>query len=758
MLLKTPVRFSACILAIVVIFLLDVASQLHALATLGYFIIIIYILRFPSQKTHALILSALASAFIIVDYLWSLTDGMHIPVDRLLSILTIWMTVYFSARYKNLLDKDSKHKSQLHAVFNNATEAILIINAAGKIVLANLYSEKLFGFNEGELAGKNVDTLVPEGLRTSHRSHREAFMANPKNRPLGSGIELVARHKNSREFPVEISLNHFENVDGKFAIAFVIDLTEKKKIEENLHREQKLAKTYFDLAPILFVALDETGNVMSINDYGCDLLGYLKKDTIGKNWFKTFLGIDVRDELQDHFNSILKGPASEWVFENPVLNKLGEQIEISWKTTVFKDHQNRTIVLSAGTDITARKKHEKVMYAHHQAIQNINDQLERGIRERTAELNKTIRQLESANQELEKNQKLLKTIVHNFPDGLIGILDKNMRYVFADGQEMEQFGLNGQGNAGERVFDNIHPALSKEAEEKLKAVFMGTRVAYDVEMNDKAYTVNSAPIAGLNNTVNEIIVVIKNNTDRKRIEKELQKSIEKEQELSKMKTQFVATASHEFRTPLTTILSSAFLLENYTGTELENKKTTHINKIKQSVNNLTDLLNDFMLLGKLEEGKIRVCPSEIDIREFLEGLVPEIELVRKGGQRVICEYSGNGKVVQLDKQLLRGILLNLVGNAIKYSPANAIVNVNVLITPETLTLQVIDHGIGIPQEEQPNVFKRFYRAQNALNIEGTGLGLNIARKHVMLMNGTIEFESKLNEGTTFTVTLPLDRK
>jgi signal transduction histidine kinase len=344
--------------------------------------------------------------------------------------------------------------------------------------------------------------------------------------------------------------------------------------------------------------------------------------------------------------------------------------------------------------------------------------------------------------------------MHHFPDSVIGVLGKDMKYIFADGQELKHIGLLKNDNKGERVFDNLHPALSYEAEGMLKKVFSGTRVSYDVEIDNRSYNISSVPLPGEREEISEIIIVIKNITERKKIEKDLLSSIEKEKQLSVMKAKFVTMASHEFRTPLSTILSSVFLLENYTGEELENSKSIHLGKIKRSVNNLTEVLNDFISLGKLEEGKIKVQYSKINIKNFLEELVPEMELVRKSNQTIRCECSGDEIDLLLDKQLMRSILLNLIGNAIKYSPADSEIKLTTSLTSDSVTIKVIDRGIGIPQDEQRNIFKRFYRAHNAANIEGTGLGLNIVKKYVRLMKGTIEFQSKPNEGTTFTVTLP----
>ncbi|MBY0434419.1 MAG: PAS domain-containing sensor histidine kinase, partial [Cyclobacteriaceae bacterium] len=337
---------------------------------------------------------------------------------------------------------------------------------------------------------------------------------------------------------------------------------------------------------------------------------------------------------------------------------------------------------------------------------------------------------------------------------VIGVLNRDMRYVFADGQELHSIGLTKNDNRGERVFDNMHPALSREAEQKLRTVFEGQRISYDIEINGKTYAISSVPLPDEGSTINEVIVVIRNITERKKVEKELVKSVEKEKELNDMKSKFVTMASHEFRTPLSTILSSVFLLENYDLSDLEKNKHAHLSKIKRSVNNLTELLNDFISLGKLEEGRIKVIYSEINIRDFLEELVPDMELIRKGNQRILCEYSGDEIEVFLDKQLLRSILLNLISNAIKYSSIDSIIRLEASLTENNLTIKVTDQGIGIPPEEHKHIFKRFYRAHNAANTEGTGLGLNIIKKYVRLMKGTIEFQSKLNEGTTFTVTFP----
>lgn len=752
--------FIVSMVLITSVFLLEMVMPFHSLNTLGYVIVIFCMLQFPLQSRYAIVLGIVTTVFIVIGYIFTASefrDEPSVPLNRGLAVLTIWLVVYFSLRFRKQFDREVKQREQLDAIFNNATEGMLIVNKGGNIVLANTFAEHLFGYRQAELLGMNVENMLPNHLRAAHFHQRQAFFTKPATRPMGNGRELLAKRKDGTEFPVEISLSHFKNKEGMFVIAFILDLTERKKALEQLNHEQQLAQMYFELAPVLFVALDTAGIITAANNYGSHRLGYSKEEVIGKH-FTAFLPDDEKEGALERFRKMVEGTSDEFQNESMVRNSRGEEIEISWRKIPVKDENGATVaVLSAGIDITERKKQEKQIALHHTAIQNLNEDLEVKIRKRTLELNEAVHKLAAANYDLEKNQRLFKAITHHFPDSVIGVLNKDLRYVFADGQELHSIGLTKNDNRGERVFDNIHPALSREAEEKLRAVFAGHRISYDVEMDDKTYSISSVPLPGEQGQIDEIIVVIKNITERKRTEKELLKSIEKERELNKMKSKFVTMASHEFRTPLSTVLSSVFLLENYTGQELENNKALHLGKIKRSVNNLTQLLNDFISLGKLEEGRIKVNYTEINVRQFLEELIPEMELIRKENQTIRCEYFGEESAVLLDKQLLQSILLNLIGNAIKYSPTNAEIKLIADLTDTDLTIKVIDQGIGIPSEEHKHIFKRFYRAHNATNIEGTGLGLNIIKKYIRLMKGKIEFQSKLNEGTTFIVSLPITR-
>lgn len=224
---------------------------------------------------------------------------------------------------------------------------------------------------------------------------------------------------------------------------------------------------------------------------------------------------------------------------------------------------------------------------------------------------------------------------------------------------------------------------------------------------------------------------------------------EKEKELNQLKTRFVSMASHEFRTPLSSIQLSASLIDKYTIKNDVVSVEKHTSKIKNSINNLTTILNDFLSLEKLEAGKVEANASEFSIIAFAEEIAEEMQLISKQNQLIVYEHTGTTAQVYLDQNLLKNCIINLISNAIKYSGENTMIQFNSIIDNRQLVVEVKDNGIGIPKLEQNNLFEPFFRAHNTGDIPGTGLGLNIVKRYVGLMNGTVSCESAQNVGTTF---------
>ncbi|GAB3242022.1 hypothetical protein GCM10027346_37960 [Hymenobacter seoulensis] len=236
---------------------------------------------------------------------------------------------------------------------------------------------------------------------------------------------------------------------------------------------------------------------------------------------------------------------------------------------------------------------------------------------------------------------------------------------------------------------------------------------------------------------------------------ELTQALAAEQELGELKSRFVSMASHEFRTPLTAVLTSATLIEKYPTTEQQDKRLKHLQRIRASVNHLNDILEEFLSVGRIEEGRIEAHPASLHLPALLQETVTSVQGMLKPRQRIEQHAACPGPI-HLDPSLLRKILVNLLSNAIKYSGEDSVVTVRAECQAGVLTLRVQDQGVGISREDQEHLFERFFRARNAANVPGTGLGLYIIARYLELMNGTISLQSELSVGTTVTITIPYD--
>ena len=244
-------------------------------------------------------------------------------------------------------------------------------------------------------------------------------------------------------------------------------------------------------------------------------------------------------------------------------------------------------------------------------------------------------------------------------------------------------------------------------------------------------------------------------SDKKRAETEIINALEQERELNQLKSDLVSVVSHEFRTPLTTIRSSAELLERYCRDVMDEKKSKHFQRIRAAINQTIQLLDDVLLIGKAEAGKMEFKPVAIDLVEFCRNLVEELRSNFNSHHSLTFTCQGECSNACLDENLLRPILTNLLSNAVKYSPKGETVNFELACQDEVVTFRIQDQGMGIPPEDLSRLFESFYRASNVGSIQGTGLGLSIVKKSVDLHGGQLAVESALGIGTTFTVMLPL---
>ena len=236
---------------------------------------------------------------------------------------------------------------------------------------------------------------------------------------------------------------------------------------------------------------------------------------------------------------------------------------------------------------------------------------------------------------------------------------------------------------------------------------------------------------------------------------EVSQSLEKEKELGQLKSRFVSMASHEFRTPLSAIQLSASLIDKYAQPFDNPNIGKHVKRIKNAVGNLTTILNDFLSLEKLEAGKVEPSFASFDVVKLSEEITEEMQVIAKENQNIIYQHTGTTSNIHLDGNLLKNCIINLIGNAIKYSGENTFIEFNTEVTENDCIVTIKDNGIGIPEADQKHLFEAFFRAHNTGNIPGTGLGLNIVGRYVNLMNGKIDFQSNVNKGTTFILTFAI---
>lgn len=502
-----------------------------------------------------------------------------------------------------------------------------------------------------------------------------------------------------------------------------------------MEKESDIYKLLFENAGQGMIVTNEKGIIELVNPISLKMFGYTEQELIGQT-IELLVPKGHRETHYKHRSKYNKNPVDRRMGGNMDLlaqRKDGSvfSVEIGLNHCCIEDDLK---VVAIVTDITERVNAQNT-------LKKLNTQLEEKVTTRTVEL--------------EKSQKLYNLISRNFPRGIINVFDQDLNYIFAEGQELDKIGLNSKALIGKSYTTRFGPQLSVTIKEKLNIVFKGAGTSFEFEDGNEFYVVNAVPLKGAGGIVDQILVIEKNITDSKIAEQEMVKNLEKERELNELKSRFVSMASHEFRTPLSTILSSATLAGKYENTDQQEKRAKHLDRIKSSVKNLTSILNDFLSIDKLEDGKVEVKRSEFLIVELMTEAIEEMGTYLKKNQYITFKTNiVDDQQVNSDRNVIKNISINLLSNASKYSAEGEEILVELKTTDKGIKITFKDNGIGIPEVEQKQLFNRFFRAGNVTNIEGTGLGLNIVKKYLTLVNGDISFQSKEHEGTAFTVEIP----
>src|SRR5262245_35425343 len=635
-------------------------------------------------------------------------------IDFASSIATMVSITLEEARRRDLVDALSKSEEKYRRVVENASEAIIVAQD-GYIRYANPQTTRLSGFAPEELLAKPfLDFIHPE----DRARVRDNYVRRLRGEAVDSSYEFRIHDKQGRMRWININAVVLDWEGRPATLNFLTDITAVRNLQDDL--ERSLAER--DV--ILKTAL--TGITFSVNrrhhwvnDAFARMLGYEKHELVGQS---------SQIHLPDSETWEAFGAAAY-----PVL-ATGHPYIGEWR---FKRKDGSLFWCQvAGSALDPSDLDRGSIWTHIDVTDrhDLQQTLQRSLAERDVILKSALVGISFAinRRHVWVNDTFARMLGYEAHE----LMGKESVVHFPDRKAWEAFGAE------------AYPMLAAGRP------FMAERL-----MRRKDGSLFWCQVAGNAVDAKDLskgsIWTNIDISDRKRAEEEILRTLEKEKELSELKSRFVSMTSHEFRTPLATILSSAELLEHY-GTQLSSEDKQELyQSIRAGVDRMTRMLDNVLVIGRAEAQMLEFKPALTDLGAFCDGLVDEMRLVSGVNHTLDYSYEGARGPVQVDERLLRHVLVNLISNAFKYSPRGSRVAFRVRVNNGAAAFEVRDSGIGIPPEDQPRLFETFHRARNVGNISGTGLGLAIVKKSLDLHGGSIRFDSEPGRGTRFEVTIPL---
>jgi PAS domain S-box-containing protein len=614
--------------------------------------------------------------------------------------------------------RQSEEKFRL--LLDAAPVATVISDQTGRITLVNVQAETLFGYSRSELVGQMVEILVPDYARGTHVHNRTTYMAEPRVRPMGLGLELFARRKDAAEFPVEIQLSYIETQDGLMVMSFVLDITERKQAAAELENQRSFLRSVIDVSPSMIFVKDYDARFVLANPMVARMYSTTVEALIGR----TDADFNPSQKEIDNFleaDRQVIASGEQLFMEEPITNFAGETRWLqTTKVPIVSADGRSKYVLGVATDITERKRAEAA---------------------------------------LQESEEKYRSLIETMRGGLV-IFDLDNKINFINDRFLELLGYSREEVLGTRAVDYVDPTNLPTLEAHLKRRRHLESSSYELVFRHKDghpiyLLVSGSPLLGKNGEYIGSFAVTTDISAQKQAEDTLREALAKEKELGELKTRFVSMASHEFRTPLATILALTETVSAYRHKMSEDQIADRLNKIKDQVDHLKDIMEDILLLARMQARRVEFNPIELDVDALCRSVLDEFQSRADVNNHI--EYTCNTLLrrMTLDKKLMRQIISNLVSNAVKYSPQGTSVAVNLDLEADALVLTVSDHGIGIPEADLKHLFEPFHRAANVSTISGTGLGLVIVKESVELHGGTISVKSQIDVGTTFVIRIPI---
>lgn len=626
---------------------------------------------------------------------------------------------------------EEKIKLLAHAV-KSTGEGISITDMNNNLLFINEAFIKMYGYEESELIGKNISIIRPTKLP-------DQLLEKIESATISSGWtgELVNKKKDGTEFPISFTTSSILDENGNsYALAGIIrDITESKQAQNALEESEKRYRNIFEYSPIGIYRTTRDGKVLLANPAFVNMLGIPAVEELKK--------INLND-----YKYILDYPRSDF------LERMEKEKKVIGYETALCKFDGGIIFVRENAKVVYGDNGETLYYEG--TIEDISEQkyIEKELQKHRLHLEELVDERTS---ELKSSEERFRALAENTHDIIIR-LNSKLEFVYVNPIFEKLSGISPGAILGKTIREIRMPNEVVELEAALLKVFETKELnKHEMQLpNGSWFDWSIIPEFDLGGNVVTIVLNGRDITERINLEESIKNALENEKVLNEMKSKFISTASHEFRTPLTTVLSSAELLERYGRKWNVEKYNEQILNIRNSVDYLTQLINDILTIGKAETGKMELNLKQLDFYEFCLNIIKEITSLTTYKHMISFNYLTEHKYFFLDEKLLRFILMNLLTNSIKYSPAGGKIELVTDYTTDQLIIKISDEGIGISEKDQKVLFEPFHRGSNIQNIPGTGLGLSIVKRSVELLNGRIEIKSEVNCGSTFTIFIPVE--
>lgn len=605
------------------------------------------------------------------------------------------------------------------------SEAVVIVDNHQNIAQVNTAAETIFGYEKDELISKDLNVLLPSNYHKILSVHFKAFFKTGTRTRITDSKNIFGIKKNGDIIELDIELIPFSIYNKTFVMALISDITEQKETERKLMIKSRALESATN-GIIITDTLRHGNPVIYCNAAYQDLTGYVSNDILNHSCRFLKGTEDDKETIEKLKKAIENGESYRAILRN--YKKDGS---LFWNELFIMPITNEDGLVAnfigIHQDITERKQEEE----ERNHLSTIFDR--------------------SLNEIHVFDTQTLKFINVNYG------AQRNLGYTMKELAKMTPIDITPYKNEAE--FREIVDVLLKKNVEKLEVESVHRRkdgTTYPVETHLQLSNLGEKQV---------FVAIILDITERKNYTAKLERIVEertqqlnevlnKEIEVNQLKTKFLAQLSHEFKTPLSAILTSALLLSKYQMTEQQSKRDKHIKTITEKAHILNNILNGFLSIEKFETGKLSYRYSYFKISKIVDEVIYNARMLLKEGQQI--KYTEKSEELSLyqDEKIIELILSNLIHNAIKYSPEHSSIYLDIDQNDQITTFKIMDTGIGIPKKDQNNIFERYYRAENVINTEGTGIGLNIVKNHLEYLDGSIYFESEEQQGSTFTVSIP----